>query len=93
MLIRSHHSLRQAELGILRSWAAKLDAAVNKRDLSTGETGELAPENVGIGLNPGVEGAPPRSPVSNWRIAGLQVPAKCLGYGVRQEGVLSTRTR
>ena len=79
MLIRSHHSLRQAELGNLSSWAAKLYGAVNKRDLSTGETGELVPENVGIGLNPGVELAPPRNPVSNWRTAGLQVPAKCLG--------------
>ena len=47
MLIRSHHSLRQAELGNLSSWAAKLYGAVNKRDLSTGETGELVRENVG----------------------------------------------
>ena len=47
MLIRSHHSPRQAELGILSFWAAKLDAAVNKRLLSTGETGELVRENVG----------------------------------------------
>ena len=93
MLIPSHHSPRQAELGILISWAAKLHGAVNKRDLSSGETGELVPENVGVGLNPGVELVLPRSPVSNWRIAGLQVPAKCLGYGVRQEGVLSTKTR
>jgi hypothetical protein len=32
-----------------------------------GETRELAPENVGLGLNPGVELAPPRRLVSNWR--------------------------
>ena len=32
---------------------ATLDGAVNKRDLSTGETGELVLENVGFGLNPG----------------------------------------
>ena len=29
--------------------------AVNKRDLSTGETRELAPGNVGFGINLGVE--------------------------------------
>jgi hypothetical protein len=38
-----------------------LDEAVNKRFLSTGETRELVPVNVGFGLNPGVELAPPRS--------------------------------
>jgi hypothetical protein len=40
---------------------------VNKRDLSTGETGELVRENVGCGLNPGVECATPRNLFSNWR--------------------------
>ena len=30
-----------------------LYGAVNKRNLSTGETGEFASENVGFGLNPG----------------------------------------
>ena len=44
-----------------------LDGAVNKRFLSTGETGELVLENVGFGLNPGVELAPPRRLLSNWR--------------------------
>ena len=34
-------------------WEAGLDEAVNKRFLSTGETGEFAGENVGFGLNPG----------------------------------------
>jgi len=32
-----------------------LDGAVNKRNLSTGETGEFAFETSGFGLNPGVE--------------------------------------
>ena len=40
-------------LGIEGLWTAVLDEAVNKRDLSTGETGEFASENVGFGLNPG----------------------------------------
>jgi len=31
---------------------AKLDGAVNKRVLSTGETGEFASENAGFDLNP-----------------------------------------
>jgi hypothetical protein len=44
-----------------------LYGAVNKRFLSTGETRELVLENVGFGLNPGVELAPPRSFFSNWR--------------------------
>ena len=34
-------------------WGPMLYGAVNKRDLSTGETGEFATENVGSGLNPG----------------------------------------
>jgi hypothetical protein len=41
--------------------------AVNKPFLSTGETGEFVSENVGFGLNPGVELAPPRRLLSNWR--------------------------
>ena len=44
-----------------------MDTTVNKRFLSTGETGEFVSENVGFGLNPGVELAPPRSLLSNWR--------------------------
>jgi hypothetical protein len=36
-----------------QAWQASLDGAVNKRLLSTGETGEFASENVGFGLNPG----------------------------------------
>ena len=35
-----------------RSRPPSLDGAVNKRFLSTGETGEFASENVGFGLNP-----------------------------------------
>jgi hypothetical protein len=35
------------------SWHPALDEAVNNRDLSTGETGEFAGENVGFGLNRG----------------------------------------
>ena len=41
--------------------------AVNKPYLSTGETRELVPDNVGFGLNPEVERAPPRRLLSNWR--------------------------
>jgi hypothetical protein len=48
-------------------WLAVLHRAVNKRHLSIGETGEFANENLGFGLNPGVEPAPPRSPSSNRR--------------------------
>jgi len=46
---------------------AVLDGPVNRRDLSTGETRELVPENVGFNLNHGVEPAPPRCHVSNRR--------------------------
>ena len=35
-----------------------MDGAVNKRDLSTGETGELVRENVGFGPKRGVELTP-----------------------------------
>ena len=49
------------------AWLATLYEAVNKLSLSTGETGELVRENLGFGLNPGVELAPPRSLISNWR--------------------------
>jgi hypothetical protein len=37
-----------------------LDGAVNKRNLSTGETGEFASENVGSGMNPWGLSAYPR---------------------------------
>lgn len=47
--------------------APSLDGAVNKRDLSTGETRELAGNSVGFGLNPRVELVPPLSVFSNWR--------------------------
>ena len=47
--------------------APALDGAVNKRFLSTGETGEFVTENVGSGLNPGVELAPPHRLLSNRR--------------------------
>jgi hypothetical protein len=39
--------------------APALNQPVNRRDPSTGETGEFAGENVGFGLNLGVELAPP----------------------------------
>ena len=44
-----------------------LYGAVNKRFLSTGETGELVLENVGFGLNPGVKLPPPPRLLSNRR--------------------------
>jgi len=60
-----------------------LYGTVNERFLSTGETRELVLENMGFGLNPGVELAPPRSLLSNWRAPGAQEPAECGGYGQR----------
>ena len=54
-------------MDILRTSLAVLYGAVNKRFLSTRETRELVLENVGFGLNPGVELAPPRRLLSNWR--------------------------
>ena len=48
-------------------WGAVLDGAVNKRDLSTGETGEFASENLGVDSNPGVVCATPQDLASNWR--------------------------
>jgi len=44
-----------------------LDGPVNKRDLSTGETGEFAGENAGFGPNPGVASVAPRDLSSNRR--------------------------
>ncbi len=44
-----------------------LNPSVNKRFLSTGETGEFASENVGLGLNLWVELTPPRHLSSNRR--------------------------
>jgi len=35
------------------AWETALDGAVNKCNLSSGETGEFASENLGSGLNPG----------------------------------------
>ncbi len=46
---------------------AALNTAVNKRLLSTGETGEFVSENVGFDLNAGVVLAPPRRLFSDWR--------------------------
>ncbi len=51
----------------LEGWYPSFHRAVNKRDLSTGETRELAGNNLGFGLNPGVESATPRSLISNRR--------------------------
>ena len=55
----------------------ELNVAVNKPFLSTGETGELVGEDVGLGLNPWVERAPPRRLVSNWRTSSASEPADC----------------
>jgi hypothetical protein len=51
----------------LSSWESVLDGAVNKRFLSTGETGELVRVNVGFDLNLGVDRATPRNLSSNGR--------------------------
>jgi hypothetical protein len=48
-------------------WVPRLNPPVNKRDLSTGETGEFASEDVGFGRNPGVAFATPQDLSSNWR--------------------------
>ena len=45
----------------------RLNPPVNKRDLSTRETGEFAGENVGFGLNPGVAPVGPCCLSSNRR--------------------------
>jgi hypothetical protein len=50
-----------------RFWWASLDSAVNKRLLSTGETGEFARGNAGFDLNLGVDRAAPRCLSSNRR--------------------------
>src|ERR1035437_6136293 len=70
----------------------KLNPPVNKRFLSTGETGEFASENVGFGLNPGVERAPPHDLSSNRRERrNARKPAECWGYGRRgPRAMLST---
>jgi hypothetical protein len=47
------------------SWVPVLNPPVNKRLLSTGETREFASENMGFGLNPGVELGLPRCLSSN----------------------------
>jgi hypothetical protein len=47
----SYSAVRQ--VGIANFWEAVLDGAVNKRNLSTGETGEFASESLGSGLIPG----------------------------------------
>ena len=56
-----------SRVGNSESLKPTLDWAVNKRLLSTRETGEFAGENVGFGLNPGVAPAHPRSLSSNRR--------------------------
>src|SRR5579862_8174780 len=48
-------------------WDPALDEAVNKRDLSTGESGEFAGRKAGFGLNPWVDRALPRNLSSNPR--------------------------
>jgi hypothetical protein len=55
------------QVGIVNASEPGLYGAANKRDLSTGETRELVPDNVGYGLNPRVERALPRRLLSNWR--------------------------
>ena len=45
-----------------------MDGAVNKRNLSTGETGELQLKPWAPRLDPLVQPAPPRSRLSNWRV-------------------------
>jgi hypothetical protein len=60
---------------------AVLDGAVNKRVLSTGETGEFGSKNLGGDLNPGVERAVPRDLSSNRREGALcKNPAQRCGY-------------
>ena len=44
------------------TWPPTLDGAVNKRNLSTGETREFASENLGSGLNPGDWARTPTNP-------------------------------
>ncbi len=75
------------------SWHTTLDEAVNIRLLSTGEAGELAPDNVGCKLNPGVELAPPTKPLFQpEKMRSPPKPAECWGYGRgRLPALLSTK--
>ena len=54
MPVLSSFPRRTAQLFQRSARHPTLDGAVNKRFLSTGETGELVRGNVGFGLNPGV---------------------------------------
>jgi hypothetical protein len=59
-----------------------LDGAVNKRVLSTGETGEFASESVGVALNPRGPACTPAMPLFKpERTPGPHKPAECCGYG------------
>ena len=51
----------------LSNWGSVLNRPVNKRFLSTGETGELVRVNVGFDSNPGVVCATPQDLASHWR--------------------------
>ena len=73
-------------ISYLYAWAATLDGAVNKRNLSTGETRDSARNFWTPRLEPGVEHALPRSGLSNQRDAHDQVHAKCFGYRAAPKG-------
>ncbi len=73
-------------------WSANSNPPVNKRVLSTGETGEFGSKYVGSGLNPGVERAAPEWRVSNVREPAEQIPAECLEYGEPIREASSTQT-
>jgi hypothetical protein len=75
------------------TWPPTLNGAVNKRDLSTRETGEFADEKVGFGLNPGVAFGTPHDISSNQRERETRKKlAECCGYGRgRRWALLSTK--
>ena len=63
-------------------WERAWDGAVNKRLLSTRETGEFAGENVGFGPNPGGWTRGPTKPLFQpERTRNTPEPAECGGYG------------
>ena len=67
LAVHDRSSVRRARVGGKPSCPPTLDEAVNKRDVSTRETGEFARENAGFNLNLGFASAAPRDLSSNRR--------------------------
>ena len=61
-----------------------MDGAVNKRFLSTGETGELVRVNVEFDSNPGVVCATPQDLASNWKEGAVRKNLRNVGDAGRR---------